>query len=158
MVILNILNSANLLLFIGRSRRGQQRMRWLDGITVSGHELGQTPGDGERQGGLVHCSPWGCKESVRHNLSDWTTTFRHNLKLGFPGGSVVKNLPANIGDSGWIPWLGRCPGEGNDNSLQSSCLGNPKDKGALWGTVHGVTKESDRTQQLNKKLKFQCKL
>ena len=38
-------------------------MRWLDGITVSGHELGQTPRDGERLGGLVHCSPWGCSQS-----------------------------------------------------------------------------------------------
>ena len=35
-------------------------MRWLDG---NEHELGQTPGDGEGQGGLVCCSPWGCKES-----------------------------------------------------------------------------------------------
>ena len=159
MVILNSFNSANLSLFTGRRRRGQQKMRWLDGIMVNGYELGQTPGDGERQGGLVCCSPWDCEESIKHNVSDWTTTFRHNLKLGFPAGSVVKNLPANAGDSDWILWLGRCSGEGNDNLLQSSCLGNPMDNGALWATVHGVAKESDRTQQLNnKKVKFQCKL
>ena len=44
---------------------------------------------------------------------------------GFPGGSVVKNLPANGGDTGSIPGLGRCPGEGNGNPFQYSCLGNP---------------------------------
>ena len=44
----------------GRRRRGQQRMGWLDGITNSnGHEFEQTLGDGEGQGGLACCSPWG---------------------------------------------------------------------------------------------------
>ena len=38
-------------------------MRWLDGITNSGHELGQTLGDGEGQGSLECCNPWGHKES-----------------------------------------------------------------------------------------------
>ena len=38
-----------------------------------------------------------------------------NLVEGFPGGSVVKNLPANIGDVGFIPGLGRSSGEGNGN-------------------------------------------
>ena len=35
--------------------------------------------------------------------------------MSFPGGSAVKNLPANLGDVGWIPGLGRSPGEGNGN-------------------------------------------
>ena len=65
--------------------------------------------------------------------------------MGFPGGSVVRNLPANAGDVGLIPGLGRSPGEGNGNLLQYSCLGNPVDRGAWWATVHGVTKESDTT-------------
>ena len=39
-------------------------------------------------------------------------------ETGFPGGSVVKNLSANIGDADSIPEAGRCPGEGNDNPLQ----------------------------------------
>ena len=43
----------------GRRRRGQERMRWLDGI--NGHEFKQTPGDSEGQGSLVCCSPWGHK-------------------------------------------------------------------------------------------------
>ena len=49
---------------------------------------------------------------------------------GFPGGSVVKNLPANAGDVRLIPELGRSPGEGNGNPLQDSCLENAVDKGA----------------------------
>ena len=57
---------------------------------------------------------------------------------GFPGGSVVKNLPANAGDQGLIPGSGRSPGEGNGNPLQNSCLVNPMDRGAWWDTVHGV--------------------
>ena len=67
----------------------------------------------------------------------------HTIHKVFPGGSVVKNLPANAGDVGSILGLGRAPGEGNDNSLQYSCLGNPRDRGAWWTTVHKVTKESD---------------
>ena len=41
--------------------------------------------------------------------------------MGFPGGSAVKNPPADAGDSGSIPGLGRSPGEGNDNQLPNSC-------------------------------------
>ena len=63
----------------------------------------------------------------------------------FPGDAVVKNPPANAGDTrnmGSIPGLGRSPGVGNGNPLQYSCLRNPMDRGAWWVTVHGVT-ESD---------------
>ena len=60
-------------------------------------------------------------------------------------GSAVKNLPTKQEDLGSIPGPGRSPGEGNGNPLQDSCLGNPMDKGALWATVHGVTKELDIT-------------
>ena len=52
--------------------------------------------------------------------------------MGFPGGSVVKNLPTNAGDVGLIPGLGRCPEEGNDNPFQYPCLGNPMDRRAWW--------------------------
>ena len=61
--------------------------------------------------------------------------------MGFPGGPVVKNLPANAGearDMGLIPGLGRPSGEGNSKPLYS-CLENPMDKGAWWDTVHWVT-------------------
>ena len=49
----------------------------------------------------------------------------------FPGGSVVKNTPANAGnarDPGLIPGSGRSPGKGNGNPLQYSCLENPMDR------------------------------
>ena len=63
---------------------------------------------------------------------------------GFLGGTVVvKNPPANARDSGdtsSIPGLGRSPGEGNSNTLQYSCLGNPMDRGAWWAIVRGVAK------------------
>ena len=40
-----------------------------------------------------------------------------------------KESAYNAGDAGFIPWLGRSPGEGNGNPLQYSCLGNPMDRG-----------------------------
>ena len=51
---------------------------------------------------------------------------------------MVKNLPANEGDTGSISGLGRSPGEENDNLLQCSCLGNPIGRGIWRATVHGV--------------------
>ena len=57
---------------------------------------------------------------------------------------VVKNLPANAGDTGdtgSVPGLGICPGVGHSNPLQYSCLENPMDRGALQATVHGVTSQ-----------------
>ena len=54
---------------------------------------------------------------------------------------AVKNLPANAGDVGLNPELGRSHGEGNGNPLQCSCLGNVMDRGASWATVHHVGKE-----------------
>ena len=65
--------------------------------------------------------------------------------VGSPDDSVEKNLPANAGDMGSIPGLGKSSGEGNGSPLQYSCLRNPMDKGDWWVTVHGVTKESDMT-------------
>ena len=52
--------------------------------------------------------------------------------MDFPGGSVVKNPPANAGDMGLIP------GGGNGNPLQYSCWDNPMDRGAWQARVHGV--------------------
>ena len=58
---------------------------------------------------------------------------------------TVKASAYNAGDPGLIPGSGRCPGEGNGNSLQYSCLRYPMVRGAWHATVHGVTKESDTT-------------
>ena len=46
---------------------------------------------------------------------------------------LVKNAPANAGDAGSIPGLGRSPGGGHGNTLQYSCLENPMDRGPLVG-------------------------
>ena len=51
-----------------------------------------------------------------------------------------KSLPANAGDAGLIPGLGRSTGEGNASPLQYSCLENAMDR-ARWATVHGITEE-----------------
>ena len=64
--------------------------------------------------------------------------------MGFLGGLVLKNLPANardIGEVGLIPGFGRAPGERNGNWY--SCLGKPMDRGTWYATVHGVKKGLD---------------
>ena len=58
---------------------------------------------------------------------------------------MVKNQPDSIGDVGFIPGLGRSPGEGNGKPLQYSCLENPMGSGAWQSTIHGVSKELDTT-------------
>ena len=65
--------------------------------------------------------------------------------MGFPGDSVVKNLPANVGAVGLIPGSERSSGEGSGNLLQYSCLGNPTDRGAWQAMVYQVAIESDMT-------------
>ena len=65
---------------------------------------------------------------------------------------MVKNLCANAGDAGdtdSVSGSERSPGRGNDNPLQYSCLENPMDRGAWWGTVHGVTKSQTRLKGLS---------
>ena len=118
----------------GRSRRGRQRMRWLNDITDSTDmSLSKLLGVGDGQGSLV--CPWGRKELDRTEQLNWT---QGNNKV-FPVGSVVKNPPVNAGHAGLIPGLGRSAGEGNSHTLQYSCLKNLMDSGAWWATVHGVT-------------------
>ena len=62
---------------------------------------------------------------------------------GFPGGTVVKNPPANAGhttETGLIPGSGRSPGARNGNPFQYSYLKNPMDRGAWRASVPGVAK------------------
>ena len=80
-----------------------------------------------------------------NNLIIITLWCSHHRKQGCPGGSVVKNLPAKVGDSGLILGLGKSSGEGNANPLQDSCLENPVDRGVWLALVHGVEKELDAT-------------
>ena len=58
---------------------------------------------------------------------------------------MVKNAPANAGDTSSIPGLGRSPGERHGNPLQYSYLVNPMDRGDCRASVHGVAKELDVT-------------
>ena len=67
----------------------------------------------------------------------WRSSFNSG---GFPGGSVIKNPLANVGDSGSISGSGRFPRGGNDKPFQYSCLENPMDRGAWQATVHRVVK------------------
>ena len=95
---------------------------------LSGHEFEQALGDGERQGGLACCSPWGRKES------DTTKCLNNN-------NHTEGLLPAK--QETQVPPLGckdHLPGGGHVNSLQYSCLENPMDTGACWATVHRVAK------------------
>ena len=94
--------------------------------------------------------PWGSPELIGQAevglLTNDTTTAKQEgiqksmMSLGFPGGSVVKNLPANAGDSGSIRVSGKSPEGGNGNPLQYSYLEDTTDRGTWWATVHGVTK------------------
>ena len=64
--------------------------------------------------------------------------------MGFPDGTVVRNLPANAGDPrdvGLVPGSRKSPGVGSGNPFQYSCLENFKDRGAWQATVHGVAKK-----------------
>ena len=59
---------------------------------------------------------------------------------------LVKKLPANVGDGGdrFDSWVGKIPGGGHSNPLQSSCLETPMDGGAWRAPVHRVTKRRAR--------------
>jgi len=67
--------------------------------------------------------------------------------LGFPAGAVVKNLLVSAGDSrnaGLIPALGKYPGGRNGSPLPYSCMENPRDRGAWWAAIYGVTQSWTR--------------
>ena len=67
---------------------------------------------------------------------------------------MLKNLPAEAGDTDLIPWSGRSPGEGNVNPLQCSCLEDSMDREAWQATDHGI--EKSRTQLTNTFTLFSC--
>ena len=60
--------------------------------------------------------------------------------MGLPRWLSGKESAYNAADAGWIPRSGRSPREGNGNTFQYSCLGNPMDRGAWWATDHGMAK------------------
>ena len=64
--------------------------------------------------------------------------------------SAVKDPPANAGDTGLTPGLGRSPQGGNGSPLQYSCLGNPMDRGA-WQATWGH-KELEATEHIYRRI------
>ena len=69
--------------------------------------------------------------------------------VDFLGGSVVKNLPANVRGVSLILGSGRFCGEGNGNPLQYSCLENPRDGGAWWAAVYGAAQSRTQLKRLS---------
>ena len=84
------------------------------------------------------------KEGKKWNTASVDKYVMGTMKNGFPGGSMIKNLPANVGHASLIPGSGRCPGAGKHNPLKYSCLKNPMNGGTWWATAHRVTES--RTQ------------
>ena len=84
------------------------------------------------------------KVSHTYNLKFASHHIKNKYKeigeINFQGGTVVKNLPASIGDMGLIPGSGRFPGGENGYPLWYSCLKNSMDRRAWWSTVHAVAK------------------
>ena len=81
---------------------------------------------------VQHCHP---PSQVNFFSKSYCITHTHTHTHTHPGGLVVRNLPANVGDIGLIAGSGRSPGEGNGNPLQYSCLGNPMSRRAWQATM-----------------------
>ena len=119
---------------------------------LHGHELGQTLGGSEGQGGLVCCSPWGCKElDMTERLDNNNWLLNAQLFAELPQWLSSKEFTCSVevaGDTGSIPGSGRSPGAGHGNPLQYSCLESPLNRGAWRATVHRATKSRTRLKRL----------
>ena len=135
----------------GRRRRGRHRMRWLDGLTYAMDMSLSRPWDFVMDREAWYAVVHGIAKSWTQ-LSDWTELKINSLfqlcvchlTRDFPGGSDGDSCSAR--DLASIPVLGRSPGEGNDNPLQYSCLGNPMDRGTWRARAHRVAKSQTRLE------------
>ena len=92
------------------------------------------------RGALLNTSvPLATEALITVPAIDSQKTYPPRTVWGFPGGSVVKTLPTNAGDTGLIPGSGRSPGGGNENPLQYSYQ-EKNLVGAWWATVYGAAK------------------
>ena len=83
-------------------------------------------------------------------MKDLTGIISLIYRKGFPGGPVVKNPSANVGDtrnSGLMPRSRRSPGEGNGNPLQYCCLNKSMDRGAWLAAVHRFSKNQTQLSE-----------
>ena len=111
------------------------RMDWLDLLAVQGTLKSLLQHHSSKASILRHSAFFIVQLSHPYMTTGKTIFLRQTKNVvkhhkGFPGGSVVKKSPANAGDQGSIPGLGRIPGEGNGDPLQYSCLGNPMNREA----------------------------
>ena len=105
------------------SRRGQAKSSGTDtcpGPRVPGKKLDSADSD------WISCWCIVLRWLTKQSFHKYSSTL-----AGFPSGSDGKASACNAGDPGLIPGSGRCPGEGNGNPLQYSCLENPMD-GEAW--------------------------
>ena len=95
---------------------------------------------------IVICQSYCYRQSGCRNARVWLPriwkkyTHTHTHIYINPGGTVVKNLPANAWDVGLITGLGRSAGEENGNPTQCSYLGYPMNKEAWWAIIHALRK------------------
>ena len=101
----------------------KSKSRFSDWTTTTNHRASKNPSRRKGRKQLDGLAPL----SNRAQSVNWGLYYEND----FPGGSVVNNPPASAGDGGSIPGLERCPGEGNGNPLQRSCLGNPHGQRSL---------------------------
>ena len=114
-------------------------MRWLDGITnAMSMNLGKLR---EKVRDREACMLQSL--GSQRVLHDWATEQQQPATMTeLPKWLRGKESACQTGDEGSIPGLGRSSGEGNNNPLHYSFLGNPMDRGAWQATVHEVTEES----------------
>ena len=82
----------------------------------------------------------GLLQEMLYNINGAWRLFFLVIMSMLPWWLSSKQSACNAGDAGSITGSGKSPGEGKGNPLQYSCLENPMDKGALWATVHWVTR------------------